>query len=290
MNDSVIIKQADAAPAVKLFEHGICNITILEAENRIGGRVCSVEFGGTFVDIGGQWVHGEKGNVVYEMVKDLDLLSPSQLPQDPGMSFFLPDGTAPDKSLSDQLFALAIAVKDDQECARKHGGTFADYFTAGYNQRVQGKFRGNPSALDLTNLVAAWFQTFMVLLNPAECPTFCRVRLSGSGYQLSVTSHYVFQACEGDQMLGWRNRGYKTILDVLTKKIPDASKQLPIESRTILNKEAVQIDWGEAPVKVECSDGSTFKADHVILTASVGVLKASYKHLFRPALPDFKVR
>ncbi|KAH1020053.1 hypothetical protein HUJ04_009782 [Dendroctonus ponderosae] len=278
------------AAAVKLFEHGICNITILEAENRIGGRVCSVEFGGTFVDIGGQWVHGEKGNVVYEMVKDLDLLSPSQLPQDPGMSFFLPDGTAPDKSLSDQLFALAIAVKDDQECARKHGGTFADYFTAGYNQRVQGKFRGNPSALDLTNLVAAWFQTFMVLLNPAECPTFCRVRLSGSGYQLSVTSHYVFQACEGDQMLGWRNRGYKTILDVLTKKIPDASKQLPIESRTILNKEAVQIDWGEAPVKVECSDGSTFKADHVILTASVGVLKASYKHLFRPALPDFKVR
>ncbi|KAH1020050.1 hypothetical protein HUJ04_009779, partial [Dendroctonus ponderosae] len=90
------------AAAVKLFEHGICNITILEAENRIGGRVCSVEFGGTFVDIGGQWVHGEKGNVIYEMVKDLDLLSPSQLPQDPGMSFFLPDGTAPDKSLSDQ--------------------------------------------------------------------------------------------------------------------------------------------------------------------------------------------
>lgn len=77
-------------------------------------------------------MHGEKGNVVYQMVKGLDLLSPSQLPQDPGMSFFLPDGTVPDKSLSDQLFDLAIAVKDDRECARKHGGTFADYFTEEY--------------------------------------------------------------------------------------------------------------------------------------------------------------
>lgn len=73
------------------------------------------------------------------------------------------------------------------------------------------------------------------------------------------------------------------------KKIPDASKQLPIESKIVLNKEAVEIDWGKAPVKVECSDGSIFEADHVIFTASVGVLKASYKHLFRPALPDYKV-
>lgn len=44
------------AAAAKLFENGICDITILEAENRIGGRICSVEFGETFVDIGGQWV------------------------------------------------------------------------------------------------------------------------------------------------------------------------------------------------------------------------------------------
>lgn len=67
------------------------------------------------------------------------------------------------------------------------------------------KFSENPSALKLANLVVEWFKKFMVLLNPAE-----------SWSQLSVTSHYVFQACEGDQMLGWRNKGYKTILDVLT--------------------------------------------------------------------------
>lgn len=44
------------AAATKLFENGFTDIIILEAENRIGGRVCSVEFGGTLVDIGGQWV------------------------------------------------------------------------------------------------------------------------------------------------------------------------------------------------------------------------------------------
>lgn len=75
-------------------------------------------------------MHGEKGNIVYEMVKDLDLLSPSKLPQDPGMSFFLVDGSVADKKVTDQLFAIAISVKDDKASAKKHGGNFADYFSS----------------------------------------------------------------------------------------------------------------------------------------------------------------
>lgn len=97
------------AAATKLYENGLNNFIILEAENRIGGRVNSVEFGGSIVDIGGQWVHGEVGNIVYDMVKDLDLLSPSFNTYD-DMTFYLPDGTIMDKTISDKLFNIAKNV------------------------------------------------------------------------------------------------------------------------------------------------------------------------------------
>lgn len=40
------------AAATRLIENGYTDITILEAENRIGGRVNSVEFGGSMIDVG----------------------------------------------------------------------------------------------------------------------------------------------------------------------------------------------------------------------------------------------
>lgn len=44
----------------------------------------------------------------------------------------------------------------------------------------------------------------MVLLNPAE-----------DWSKLSTSSHYVFRPCQGHQMYGWKDQGYKTIIDVM---------------------------------------------------------------------------
>lgn len=41
--------------AAKLIENGFKNLVILEAENRIGGRVCTVPFGKNVLDMGAQW-------------------------------------------------------------------------------------------------------------------------------------------------------------------------------------------------------------------------------------------
>lgn len=45
------------------------NFLILEAENRMGGRINSVKMGGTYVDLGAEYVHGQDGNLVYELSK-----------------------------------------------------------------------------------------------------------------------------------------------------------------------------------------------------------------------------
>jgi spermine oxidase len=41
--------------ATKLIENGFKNVQILEAENRIGGRVNTVPFASNVLDLGAQW-------------------------------------------------------------------------------------------------------------------------------------------------------------------------------------------------------------------------------------------
>lgn len=65
---------AGIAAATHLIENNFTDVKVLEAEPRIGGRVNSVKFGDAYIDLGAQWCHGEKKNIVYEKVKDLDLL------------------------------------------------------------------------------------------------------------------------------------------------------------------------------------------------------------------------
>lgn len=129
-NPKILIIGAGAsglAAATKLYENGLTNIKILEAENRIGGRIHSVPFGGGLIDLGGQWVHGEDGNLVYDMVKNLDLLSPSFNTYEDNMTFYLPDGSIMDKTVTDALFKIGEELLYDEN-AKNEPGTFGHFF------------------------------------------------------------------------------------------------------------------------------------------------------------------
>lgn len=64
------------AASTRLIEMGFQNVILLEAENRIGGRIHTVPFADNVIDLGAQWCHGEKNNVVFETVRKnkLDVL------------------------------------------------------------------------------------------------------------------------------------------------------------------------------------------------------------------------
>lgn len=64
---------AGLAAISKLLENGYKNVLLLEASDRIGGRINSTKFGDGFVDLGAQWIHGRNGSIIFEMVKDTDL-------------------------------------------------------------------------------------------------------------------------------------------------------------------------------------------------------------------------
>jgi spermine oxidase len=58
----------------RLLEGGYKNITLLEAQDYMGGRIKTIPLGSNVVDLGAQWVHGEEENIVYEIVRKYNLL------------------------------------------------------------------------------------------------------------------------------------------------------------------------------------------------------------------------
>lgn len=69
---------------------------------------------------------------------------------------------------------------------------------------------------------------------------------------------------------------------------------IDILPHTKLNKEVRKVIYKDAlspgaSVRIECSDGSVYSADHLICTVSLGVLKQRHLNLFEPLLPSWKV-
>lgn len=106
---------------------------------------------------------------------------------------------------------------------------------------------------------------------------------------LNITTKY--KQCGGDLYMNWNGLGYKTILDVMMQKYPDKTNQLPIDDKILLNKSVTSITgWNQGDqVTITTSDGEEYKADHVIFTPSLGVLKADYDKLFKPSLSQEKI-
>jgi monoamine oxidase len=47
---------------------------VLEAQNRIGGRIHTVRSKSDCIELGAQWIHGQKNNPVYELCKKLNFV------------------------------------------------------------------------------------------------------------------------------------------------------------------------------------------------------------------------
>lgn len=53
--------------AAHLAKNDIKDFKVLEARNRVGGRVITVQIGGSKAELGASWIHGVLGNPLYEL-------------------------------------------------------------------------------------------------------------------------------------------------------------------------------------------------------------------------------
>jgi spermine oxidase len=265
---------AGIAAASKLFENSITNITVLEAENRVGGRINSVKFGDKFVDLGAEYCHGKKNNIVYELVKDLNVLEPISDVFEPRV--YYSNGSRLDPVFIEELQAVILGYDSHISHFNETGSSIGELFVKKYNATIIQKYSGDSKKIKILNEALRLAEKVSLMIDGAF-----------SWLDTSTVKHY--ERSEGHQLLVWKGRGYRTVLDVLTGAFPDPERKLPIEDKILLNKQVSKIVWnGDSQVVVHTSDNSSYNADHVIFTPSVGVLKELKDSLFTPSLPSSK--
>ena len=73
---------AGLSSANHLQANGVKDFKILEARNRIGGRIISIEMGAQRIELGANWIHGVLGNPIFELAMQHNLIDILQtLPQ-----------------------------------------------------------------------------------------------------------------------------------------------------------------------------------------------------------------
>ncbi|XP_035737167.1 spermine oxidase-like isoform X1 [Vespa mandarinia] len=260
------------AAASKLYENGFKNISILEAQDRIGGRIHTIQFGKYLIDLGAQWVHGQLNNVVYELAAPYDLLEHTNWKFSPYNSAgFKIDETIFKDTIDifeNAFYNITIPYKNI---------SVGEY----YEQKFAEYFKDHPEInTTLQNDLLRFY-------NLVECS----LSASDTWYEPSMKAELEYEMCEGNFSINWKDKGYSTILNILMKKFPDATKELPILNNTLLNSEVINIDYtgNNDIVKIRTLNNQEYLADHVIVTPSLGVLKADYQSLFNPPLPESKI-
>ncbi|XP_063932784.1 spermine oxidase-like isoform X2 [Zophobas morio] len=266
---SVIIVGAGAAgiaAATTLLENSITNVTVLEAKNRIGGRIHSVDFCGGVVEVGAQYCHGENGNLVYQLLEKLDVLESSNLSKLAFAKLYTSNGHVVATDLAEDLVNTIFSY--DEYLNASSGN-------CSYNSGVLKKYSHDEQKQKIVKDALKFVKDAILIYE-------------GAFSLEKVASRNHFVGSDGDQNLVFKNQGYRILLDVLMKSYPNPNDKLPIDDKILLNKTVTKITWNKSKVVVETSDNVSLIADHVIFTPSIGVLKEQMDSLFDPHLPKQK--
>lgn len=192
------------------------------------------------------------------------------------------DGSQVAEATAAQLMQLVATILDDDEAGKlTHGGSLGDYVMAKYRTALR-----QPAYAHIDAALAEQFIDFYHKYENSYEAT-------DNWFQASCAGYTQYWDCDGDLLLNWKDRGYRTVFDLLLRKPPAPGGVIPLEQCIHYGKEVRCVDWrpaeAQSRIRVECNDGSVWLADHVICTVSLGVLKErADSGMFVPKLPTSK--
>lgn len=288
---------AGISAANRLIEKGERNIKILEARNRIGGRIISLPMGGVYVNLGAQWIHGVLGNPVYELAVANGLINLTNDQEPHVVVATTEDGKRIPINIVEEIYSAYFWF-----CKRCE-----EYFLLRFLPIPEVE---NSVGKHLKRDICAYLEQFSDdekeirklifrhLLNRETCITGCH-SMDETG--LSDFGSYT-ELPGGNVSLP---RGFASILECLTKSLPEDCilKQHPVkyikwkkETSQCAHDESCSKTKGNGicqcnknNVEIECHNGKMFYADHVIVTLPLGVLKTQANEIFIPPLPEYKL-
>lgn len=191
------------AAARRLMDNDFTNIVILEAENRIGGRINSIPFSDGMIDLGAQWVHGQKNNIIYEMTRNMFSFGTTPF-EKMYSTFLLTNGTKPDQKDLKKIVDVAYKILDDIDDLDDPRGSIGDIFNNKFDKALKTSKLKNiePKIIELMKEnVERNYNGYMA---------------TSSWYDVSAKKNSLEGKASGNQYLTWKKKGFKTVFDFLT--------------------------------------------------------------------------
>ncbi|CAH2083427.1 unnamed protein product [Euphydryas editha] len=243
----------------------------LEADNRIGGRVKTVPFGDGVVEVGAEWIHGTVGSRIYESAIKNNV---TVLPQDLDFQVFMSDGSTGKAELVNELVNYCLDVMEHPPEKPEALGHFVTRKLMDY---IKEK---HPEVLNDKDFITEFLEMMNLLTNNYEA----------SNDWNDVSAQTKYEDLGGHRHMSWHRHGYMTFFEILLNTYNNGPGLPTLDIK--LNKEVTLIKWPKnstGQVEVICKDGDVYKANNVIVTVSLGVLKERHSNLFLPSLPHEKI-
>lgn len=273
---------AGLASAAKLIELGHENLIIIEAANCVGGRVesCPSEDGAR-LDFGPQWLHGERGNPIYSWLEEMNLIDQIEDEEVEFEGLFRTQlGLAPKPNLIVEK-CLEVLL-DSRQMLYKASGSLDELrlLPADVYRKQLCEARLSNRVLKeaeprLIESILSWFLLYETIDNSCE-------NISN----LSLRAYSNWTNFDEGKMVKLRG-GWSGVRDKLVSLVGDQRKFLlnsPVSKIIYSNKHKTLIDFSTGNSK------NSIEVDYVIVTCSVGVLKANARaDFFEPRLESWRV-
>ncbi|CAH0731148.1 unnamed protein product, partial [Brenthis ino] len=270
--DTIVVGLGSAgATAASTLAKAGKRVLALEAQDRIGGRVKTVPFGDGVVEEGAEWIHGTGNSRVYDSAVKNNI---TVFPQDPNSFVYNSDGTPGNTSLINELLEHSMTIADNPSEKPEALGKFISRSMLDY---LKEKY---PNLSENKEFVSEFFDLLNIFVSNDVA--------SNDWNDISAQSHY--RGVGGNLYTTWHRHGYKTFFDIVLNTYNNGTGWPTLDIK--LNKEVTLIKWPKnstGNVEVLCKDGDVFKANNVIVTVSLGVLKERYSTLISPPIPQSKI-
>ncbi|GFP92395.1 polyamine oxidase 1 [Phtheirospermum japonicum] len=236
-----------------LAENGVDDVLILEASDRIGGRIRKEQFGGVTVELGAGWITGVGGkqpNPVWELARQSNLRTCFSDYSNARYNIYDHSG---------KIFPSGVAAHSYQKAVES---------------AIQ-KLRNQESNIPETP-------------SAPESPIELAIDFILHDFEMAEVEPISTYVDFGEkEFLVADERGYEHLLHQLAETFLDTSDGEISDTRLKLNKVVRELQHLRNGVSVKTEDGSVYEANYVILSVSIGVLQSALIS-FSPPLPKWK--
>jgi len=254
------------------------HVTIFEARNRVGGRLCQARVGSHLVDMGPNWIHGTQNNSILELVNATGTLThdwpENQVAFGPSGTALSPEDTVNSAELVWSLIGDAFKYSNESSAEIDEKLSLTDYIREHVEERVKGH-------LD-TDLKGSEYDAEIqrrkdLVIKLAE---LWGGFIGATTKQQSLKFLWLEECLEGENLFCAGT--YEKVLDVVSRPAVNGAVW---KFGHIVNSIASRPgENGGNVITLGTHDGFSEQFDEVIVTCPLGWLKRN-KAVFHPELP-----